>query len=198
MTLDTKQIRSLAEAHDGKASAESSIDWRYHCPPTTVLALLDRLDAVEKETEDAASESIRAHAEYKQRRNAQFAAYEQAHRATIAYLLDRAENYSNSSGYRALFDELVEGFAERRHVQCAEAGEYDDLWPRVDRIVGRRREGKTEVERLQEQLATITAARDEACEIADAAMDRLARVDKEYRGDRARLAALRAVGKEGK
>jgi hypothetical protein len=59
-------------------------------------------------------------------------------RAVVSFLLDRVEQYSNSSGYRALFDELIGDIAEGRHVQCWTAGEYDDLARRVDRIMSRR------------------------------------------------------------
>jgi hypothetical protein len=54
--------------------------------------------------------------------------------ATVAYLLDRAEQYSNSSGYRALFDELVGGIAEGEHAVSLREGEYDDMRKRLDRI----------------------------------------------------------------
>lgn len=56
-------------------------------------------------------------------------------KATIAYILDRAEQLPNSSSARAFVDELVAGIAEGRHVDCAAAGEYDDLEERVDRII---------------------------------------------------------------
>lgn len=55
--------------------------------------------------------------------------------SVIAYLLDRAEQYDNNSGYRALFDDLVQELAEGRHADCRAAGEYDDLHPRVARII---------------------------------------------------------------
>jgi chromosome segregation ATPase len=54
--------------------------------------------------------------------------------ATVAYLLDRAEQYSNSSGYRALFDELVGDIAEGEHAVSLREGEYDDMRKRLDRI----------------------------------------------------------------
>lgn len=60
---------------------------------------------------------------------------ELSHHATIAFLFDRAEQYDNSSRYRAFADELIAGIAERRHVQCAEAGEYDDMRGRISRIL---------------------------------------------------------------
>lgn len=63
------------------------------------------------------------------------AAQRRERESTIAFLLDRAEQYDNSSGHRALFDELVQGIAEGRHVQCCAAGEYDDLYLRVQRIM---------------------------------------------------------------
>lgn len=140
--------------------------------PSVVLSLLDQLAAAQAECERLASDSLASHCEYKQRRNEQLAAYEFAHRATVAYLLDRAEQYDNSSGYRALFDELIDGIAKREHISNAETGEYDDLAKNVDRILGKRREAsKTETERLQgevanlrTQLAAVTAARDEACD----------------------------------
>lgn len=189
-----------------------------------VTPLLDEIERLRKSDDEMGLAAIQAHAEYKERRNAQFAAYEFAHRATIAYLLDRAEQYGNSSGYRALFDELIQGIAEWQHVKCAEAGEYGDLEKRVGRIVGPRREGRTETEKLQEQvaklreqlaaatrdrdsyansgfeaqisalhrdLAAMTAARDEACDIAESAV-----VELKWPGT-ARLGELRQVGKEG-
>lgn len=55
--------------------------------------------------------------------------------ATIAFILDRAEQLPNSSAARAMVDELVAGIAEGRHIDCAAAGEYDDLEERVNRII---------------------------------------------------------------
>jgi len=63
------------------------------------------------------------------------AAQRRERESTIAYLLDRAEQYRNDSACRAVFDELVEGLADGRHVQCCAAGEYADLYPRVARIM---------------------------------------------------------------
>jgi hypothetical protein len=54
--------------------------------------------------------------------------------ATVAYLLDRAEQYTNSSGYRALFDELVGGIADGEHAVSLREGEYDDMRKQLDRI----------------------------------------------------------------
>src|SRR5690348_4230841 len=54
-------------------------------------ALLAEVERLREENESMASQSIADHIEYKNRRNQQFAAYELAHRATIAFLLDRAE-----------------------------------------------------------------------------------------------------------
>lgn len=167
--------------------------------PGVVVGLLEEIERLRKSDDEMGLAAITAHAEYKERRNAQFAAYEFAHRATIAYLLDRAEQYSNSSGYRALFDELVEGIAEWQHVRGAEAGEYGDLEKRVGRIVGKRREGRTETEKLQEQvasmreqLAALRAARDEACEIASRYIWAPVRQD-ELEAE-ARIVSLKAVG----
>ena len=62
-------------------------------------------------------------------------------KATIAFILDRAEGQlPNDSSARAFVDDLVAGIAEGRHVDCAAAGEYDDLEERVDRIVASREE----------------------------------------------------------
>ena len=108
--------------------------------PAELVGLLSRaVVEMDRQLDEMGSASIQHHAEYKQRRNEQHAAYERQQRATIAFLLDRSEQYDNSSGYRALFDELVEGIAEWRHVQCADAGEYDDMKERIDRITSRRR-----------------------------------------------------------
>jgi hypothetical protein len=96
-------------------------------------ALLAEVD----DNEATARDAIEAHVEYKKRRNAQFEAYERQRYATIAYLLDRAEQYDANSGYRAFVDELVSDIAQWRHVANAEAGEYDDLMERVDRILAR-------------------------------------------------------------
>jgi hypothetical protein len=74
----------------------------------------------------------------KQRRNEQHDAYDRQRWATVAWLLDRAEQYDNSSATRAAFDELVQDVADWRHVQLADAGEYDDMKPRVDRILNTR------------------------------------------------------------
>lgn len=59
-------------------------------------------------------------------------------KAIIGYLLDRAEQYSNSSGYKAFIEELVADIASIRHVECYEAGEYDDMKERIDRIMSKR------------------------------------------------------------
>jgi hypothetical protein len=55
--------------------------------------------------------------------------------ATIAFLLDRAEQYVPDSGYRAFIDELVAGIADGDHVERCAAGEYEDLYMRVQRIM---------------------------------------------------------------
>lgn len=54
--------------------------------------------------------------------------------AAIAFILDRVEQFGPGAVTRAFADELVAGLAEGRHVDCASAGEYDDLEPRVLRI----------------------------------------------------------------
>lgn len=56
-------------------------------------------------------------------------------KAVIAYLLDRAGGYSNSSGYVAMLEERIGDIAEGDHVEKYEAGEYDDLAKRVDFII---------------------------------------------------------------
>lgn len=96
---------------------------------------LARISELEAETESMASQSVADHIEYKNRRNQQFAAYELAHRATIAYLLDRCDQMVTSSKYLAFLEEVIDDLAIHRHVQCAEAGEYDDLMPRVKKII---------------------------------------------------------------
>ena len=63
------------------------------------------------------------------------AAQRREREATIAYLLDRAEQYRNDSCCRAVFDELVQGLADGTHIECCAAGEYEDLYPRVSRIM---------------------------------------------------------------
>jgi hypothetical protein len=55
--------------------------------------------------------------------------------AAIAFILDRVEQYAPSDSERAFACELVAGLAEGRHVECARAGEYDDLDSRVQRIM---------------------------------------------------------------
>ena len=55
--------------------------------------------------------------------------------AAIAFILDRVEQFAPSSSTRAFASELVAGLAEGRHVECARAGEYDDLNWRVQRIM---------------------------------------------------------------
>ncbi|HEU0037118.1 MAG TPA: hypothetical protein VFQ53_41195 [Kofleriaceae bacterium] len=55
--------------------------------------------------------------------------------AAIAFILDRVEQFAPSSSTRAFASELVAGLAEGRHVDCARAGEYDDLNWRVQRIM---------------------------------------------------------------
>lgn len=62
--------------------------------------------------------------------------------AAIAFILDRVEQFGASSSCRAFVDELVGGLAEGRHIECARAGEYDDLQNRVRRIM-QSREGVT-------------------------------------------------------
>ena len=136
------------------ALASSSGD---DCDMTAVQCLVREVRRLRADEETAARASIDAHVEYKQRRNEQFAAYEQAHRATITYLLDRAEQYDNSGDYRALFDELIGGIADRDHIKAAEHGEYDDLRKNVDRIVGKRREGPTALEHAQKTISAQSA-----------------------------------------
>ena len=55
--------------------------------------------------------------------------------AAIAFILDRVEQYKPGSGYHAFAAELVAGLAEARHVECARAGDFDDLRGRVRRIM---------------------------------------------------------------
>lgn len=55
--------------------------------------------------------------------------------ATIAFLLDRAEQYRNDSCCRVVFDEIVQVIAVGDHVERCAAGEYDDLYMRVQRIM---------------------------------------------------------------
>jgi hypothetical protein len=55
--------------------------------------------------------------------------------AAIAFILDRVEQFAPSSSTRSFASELVAGLAEGRHVECARAGEYDDLNGRVLRIM---------------------------------------------------------------
>lgn len=59
--------------------------------------------------------------------------------ATIAFILDRAEQLNATSGSRVFADELIDGIAEGRHIQCLEAGEYDDLRERVAKIIASHR-----------------------------------------------------------
>lgn len=67
--------------------------------------------------------------------------------AAIAFILDRVEQFAPSSAVRAFVDELVGGLAEGRHVECAVAGEYDDLEERVLRIERSRADVKPLVRR---------------------------------------------------
>ena len=53
--------------------------------------------------------------------------------AAIAYILDRLEHFGPTSSVFA--SELVAGLAEGRHIDCARAGEYDDLNWRVQLIM---------------------------------------------------------------
>ena len=53
----------------------------------------------------------------------------------IAFLLDRAEQYDQSSGYRAFVAELVRGIARGEHHDAWNHGEYDDLKKRVRLIM---------------------------------------------------------------
>jgi hypothetical protein len=55
--------------------------------------------------------------------------------AAIAYILDRVEGCAPTSTTRAFASDLVGGLAEGRHIECARAGEYDDLRWRVHRIM---------------------------------------------------------------
>ncbi|MBV8758201.1 MAG: hypothetical protein JO257_13020 [Deltaproteobacteria bacterium] len=55
--------------------------------------------------------------------------------AAIAFILDRVEQFAPSSSNRAFASELVAGLAEGRHIECARAGEYEDLNWRVLRII---------------------------------------------------------------
>lgn len=56
-------------------------------------------------------------------------------KALIGYLIDRAGQYTNDSGYVAFIEEIMKDIAESRHVVCYEAGEYDDLLERIERIL---------------------------------------------------------------
>lgn len=56
-------------------------------------------------------------------------------RAVLAWLLDRAEQYPNSSKYRCVFDELIGDIADGEHVISWDCGELDDLKPRVLRLM---------------------------------------------------------------
>lgn len=56
-------------------------------------------------------------------------------RAAIAFILDRVEQFEATSTNRAFACELVAGLAEGRHVECARAGEYKALRPRVRSIM---------------------------------------------------------------
>ena len=55
--------------------------------------------------------------------------------ATIAFILDRVEQFAPSSSTRAFASEIVAGLAEGRHIDCARAGEYDDLEAQVRRLM---------------------------------------------------------------
>ena len=55
--------------------------------------------------------------------------------AAIAFILDRVEQFAPTSSTRAFASEIVAGLAEGRHVDCARAGEYDDIDGRVRRIM---------------------------------------------------------------
>lgn len=66
--------------------------------------------------------------------------------AAIAFILDRVEQFAPSSVDLEFADQLVAGLAEGRHLQCARAGEYDDLDWRVQRIM-RAYEGVTPLAR---------------------------------------------------
>lgn len=63
------------------------------------------------------------------------AAQRRERESTIAYLLDRVEQYAPDSGYRAFIDEAVSDLADGRHVDLCAAGEYEDLYMRVQRIM---------------------------------------------------------------
>ena len=56
--------------------------------------------------------------------------------ATIAFLLDRKEQYHNSSGYHAFVEELIRDLASGWHINQLDVGEYDDLMSAVRRILG--------------------------------------------------------------
>lgn len=139
MTAETKldglELRRIVEA----ARQYVHLDDPNDPYPAELVGQLSRaVIALDEQLDEMGTASIQYHVEYKQRRNEQHAAYDRQRWATVAWLLDRAEQYDNSSGYRALFDELVQDVAEWRHVQCAEAGEYDDMKKRVDRILNAR------------------------------------------------------------
>jgi hypothetical protein len=52
-------------------------------------------------------------------------------RAAAAYVLDRAEQYNNSSGVRAMLEEIAEGLRTGQHREAAAHGELDDLIARM-------------------------------------------------------------------
>lgn len=74
--------------------------------------------------------------------------------AAIAFILDRVEQYGPASGYRSFVDELVGGLAEGRHIECARAGEYDDLKERVRAIIASR-EGVAPLVRRRRNLRSV-------------------------------------------
>jgi hypothetical protein len=47
--------------------------------------------------------------------------------AAAAWVLDRAEQYDNSSAVRAIFDGIVGGLANGEHIKAYQHGELDDL-----------------------------------------------------------------------
>ena len=55
--------------------------------------------------------------------------------AAIAFILDRIEQLGLTESTRAFASELVDGLADGRHIDCARAGEYDDLNWRVRLLI---------------------------------------------------------------
>jgi len=66
------------------------------------------------------------------------AAVEEERRAVLAFIIDRAENYGGLP--KDFCAELLGGVAEGRHIECARAGEYDDLEVHVSILLAKRAE----------------------------------------------------------